>query len=152
MSQSDQIIIDGSDVILGRLASRVAKMLLEGKKVVVINSEKIVVSGEPKKLVQFYKNTILGVRTHYSHKWRPKRPRSPTRLFKRTVRGMLPKNKKKGEEALKRLRVYIGTPKEYVNKESIKPAGITSDKLGRKFTTLGIISEQLGWKVRSVGE
>jgi LSU ribosomal protein L13P len=40
----------------------------------------------------------------------PKYPKTPDRLFKRMVRGMLPKEKAMGREALKRLYVYIGTP------------------------------------------
>ncbi|MDP8002961.1 MAG: 50S ribosomal protein L13 [Caldisphaera sp.] len=146
----EEIVIDGSNTILGRLASNVAKILLEGKRVVVINSEKIVVSGEPSKLIQFYKDTILNVKSHYSHKWRPKRARSPTRLFKKTVAGMLPKNNKKGEDALKRLTVFVGIPNKYKNKQAIKLQEISADKLGRKYTTLNVIAEQLGWKVSMI--
>ena len=113
----DLVVIDGSGLILGRLASRVAKMLLEGKRVVVVNVEKVVVSGDPVMVVQAYKRTVLGVKSHYSHKWRPKRPRSPVRLFKAAVKGMLPKHNKRGREALKRLRVYIGVPEEYAKVE-----------------------------------
>ncbi|AFZ70313.1 ribosomal protein L13, archaeal/eukaryotic [Caldisphaera lagunensis DSM 15908] len=146
----EEIVIDGSNTILGRLASHVAKLLLEGKKVVVLNSEKIAVSGDPTKLIQFYKDTILNVKTHYSHKWRPKRARSPTRLFKKTVSGMLPKNNKKGEEALKRLIVYVGVPKEYKNKEAIKVQEASVEKLGGRYTTLQVIAENMGWKVNFV--
>ncbi|MCE4599363.1 MAG: uL13 family ribosomal protein, partial [Desulfurococcales archaeon] len=76
-----ELVVDGSGMILGRLASIVAKKLLEGYRIHVVNAEKIVVSGDPVKLKQFYKRTILGVKSHYSHRLRPKRPRSPTRLF-----------------------------------------------------------------------
>ena len=145
----EEIVIDGSNTILGRLASHVAKLLLEGNKVVILNSEKIAISGDPVKLIQFYKNTVLNVKTHFSHKWRPKRARSPSRLFKKTVSGMLPKNNKKGEEALKRLKVYVGVPKEYKNKQPIK-IQFTVDKLGGKFTTLQVIAENMGWKVKAV--
>ena len=146
----EEVVIDGSNAILGRLASHVAKLLLEGKKVVVLNSEKIAVSGDPTKLIQFYKDTVLNVKTHFSHKWRPKRARSPNRLFKKTVSGMLPKNNRKGEDALKRLIVYVGVPKEYKNKEAIKIPEVSIEKLGGKYTTLQVIAENMGWKVNVV--
>ncbi|MEM1873041.1 MAG: uL13 family ribosomal protein, partial [Acidilobaceae archaeon] len=71
-----EIYVDGSGMILGRLASIIAKRLLEGYRVYVVNVDKIVVSGRRAMVVDSYKRTVLGVRSHYSHKWRPKRPRS----------------------------------------------------------------------------
>ncbi len=59
---------------------------------------------------------------------------------------MLPKNNKKGEEALKRLVVYVGVPKEYKNKEAIKIQD-NIEKLGGRYTTLKVIAENMGWKV-----
>jgi len=140
------LVIDGSGHILGRLASFVAKRLLQGDKVVVLNVEKIVVSGDPTKVVQAYKRTILGVRSHYSHRLRPKRPRSPIRLFKSTVWGMLPKDNKRGREALRRLRAYVGVPKEFRNAETIKVPEASATRLGRSFVTLERIAKELGWR------
>ena len=140
------IIVDGSNHILGRLASFVAKRLLEGNKVIVLNVEKVVVSGDPTKVIQFYKRTILGVRSHYSHRLRPKRPRSPIRLFKTTVWGMMPKDNKRGREALKRLRAYIGVPKDYSKAKMIKVPEASASRLGRSFVTLERIAKELGWR------
>lgn len=42
---SDITVIDGKGHLLGRLASIVAKQLLAGKKVVVVRSEQILISG-----------------------------------------------------------------------------------------------------------
>ena len=44
------IIVDATNQILGRLSSIVAKKLLEGYKVIIVNAEKAVVSGEPKRV------------------------------------------------------------------------------------------------------
>ncbi len=140
------LVIDGSEHILGRLASFVAKKLLEGYKVVVTNADKIVVSGDPVRVVQSYKRTILGVRSHYSHRLRPKRPRSPIKLFKFAVKGMLPKENKRGREALKRLKVYVGVPKEFENVNMIKIPNASASRLGRSFVTLGRIAKELGWR------
>ncbi|MEB3861978.1 MAG: 50S ribosomal protein L13 [Desulfurococcales archaeon] len=141
-----EVVVDGSGQILGRLASIVAKKLLQGERVVVVNAEKIVVSGDPVKLKKFYKDTILGVKSHYSHRLRPKRPRSPVRLFKAAVKGMLPKNNKRGREALSRLRVYIGVPEEYQGKEMIRFKEADASRLSRGYIELGVIAKELGWR------
>ncbi|MEB2836343.1 MAG: 50S ribosomal protein L13 [Desulfurococcales archaeon] len=140
------IVVDGRGQILGRLASIVAKKLLEGKRVVVVNVQDVVVSGDPVMVVQSYKRTILGVRSHYSHRLRPKRPRSPIRLFKATVRGMLPKHNRRGREALKRLRAYIGVPKEYEGAEKVRFKEADASRLSRGYVTLGRIARELGWR------
>ena len=143
-----ELIVDGTGQILGGLASIVAKRLLEGEKVVVVNAEKIVVSGDPVKVKQFYKRTILGVKSHYSHRLRPKRPRSPIRLFKSTVRGMLPKENRRGREALSRLKVYIGVPDEYKDKDMIRFKDADASRLSRDYIELGTIARELGWRGR----
>lgn len=144
--QGDVVVIDGSGLVLGRLASRVAKMLLEGKRVVVVNVEKVVVSGDPVMVVQSYKRTVLGVKSHHAHKWRPKRPRSPVRLFKAAVKGMLPKHNKRGREALKRLRAYIGVPDEYANVEKLTLPEASASRLSRGYVTLARIAREMGWR------
>ncbi len=148
MSSTKEIIVDGTNMILGRLASKVAKLLLEGYRVHVVNVEKIVVSGRRNMVVQSYKRTVLGVKSHMSHKWRPKRPRSPIRLFKKTVWGMLPKNNR-GLEALRRLKAYIGVPEDLRGKEAIQFPEASASRLSRQGVTLAIIARELGW--RSVG-
>ncbi len=144
--QAREIYIDASGHILGRLASYVAKKLLEGYKVYVFNVEKIVVSGKKNMVVDSYKRTILGVRSHFSHKWRPKRPRSPVRIFKHAVRGMLPKHNKRGREALKRLKAYIGLPDEFKGKALTRIPQADSSRLSRWHVELAIIARELGWR------
>ncbi|MGC9071903.1 MAG: 50S ribosomal protein L13 [Acidilobus sp.] len=141
-----RLVINGEGAILGRMASYIAKKLLEGYKVTVVNVEKVAVSGDPIRLVQFYRDTVLGVKSHFSQRWRPKRPRSPQQLVRGTVRGMLPKGPK-GERALSGLRVYVGAPKEYAGKATKLPEEMSVAKLTKaKYATLGEIARQLGWK------
>ncbi len=142
----EEIVVDGAGQVLGRLASIVAKKLLDGERIVVVNAEKIVVSGDPVKLKRFYKDTVLGVKSHYSHRLRPKRPRSPVRLFKSAVKGMLPKNNKRGREALSRLKVYIGVPEEYSGREMVKFKEADASRLSRGYLELGVIARELGWR------
>ena len=145
-NEPKEVVVDGKGMILGRLASIVAKRLLQGQRIIVVNAEHIVVSGDPVKVIQAYKRTILGVKSHYSHRLRPKRPRNPIRLFKDTVWGMLPKDNKRGREALKRLKVYIGVPPEYEKREKIRFPEADSSKLSKSYVTLGRIAKELGWK------
>ncbi|MEB3846603.1 MAG: 50S ribosomal protein L13 [Desulfurococcales archaeon] len=141
-----EIVVDGSGQILGRLASIVAKKLLEGYRVTVVNVEKIVISGKPSEVVKSYKSTVLTVRSHHAHKWRPKRPRSPINIFKSSVKGMLPKNNKRGREALKRLKAYIGVPEEFKGKELVRFKEADASRLGRWYVELERVSRELGWK------
>lgn len=140
-----EVYIDGSGHILGRLASKVAKMLLSGKRVYVVNVENVVVSGNKTSLIYYYKRTILGMRTHMSHRWRPKRPRSPVRLFKAAVWGMLPKSNR-GIRALKLLKVYVGVPSELQGKNFIRIEEADSSRLGRGQVPLKVIARELGWR------
>lgn len=103
------VIIDGTNTILGRLASKIAKMLIQGNNVHLINAEKIIVSGSPKKIIDNYvqKRRLQHKGTpEYSPKW----PRFPDLMVRRVIRGMLPFKKAKGKTAFKRLKVYIGKP------------------------------------------
>lgn len=76
----------------------------------------------------------------------PKFPKEPDRIFRRTVRGMLPMKTSRGKEALKRLRVYKGVPKEFQGKEAE-----VLDKFKNKHISnvvpLYEISRELGSKV-----
>ena len=45
---ADVVVVDGKGHLLGRLASIVAKQLLQGKKIVIVRSEQILISGSCK--------------------------------------------------------------------------------------------------------
>jgi large subunit ribosomal protein L13 len=97
-------IYDGEGAILGRLGSLVAKDLLKGDEVDVLNCEKIIVSGDKKLFVdKILKKRRMGSGSSLKG---PKYPRSADRLVKRMIRGMLPWDRTKGRDAYKRLKVY----------------------------------------------
>lgn len=100
-----KIIYDGENVVFGRLASRVAKDLLKGDEVDLINCEKIIISGDKKLLAK----KILAKREMGSGGSikGPKYPRVADRLVKRMIRGMLPWDRMKGRDAYRRLRCYV---------------------------------------------
>ncbi len=148
MSGQKTLLIDASNQILGRLASIIAKKLLEGYRVIVVNAEKAVLSGEPKRVIMGYK-LLEEVRTlHNPYKGGIRRPKAPDRIFKRTVRGMLPIDKPRGRNAYKRLRVYIGVPPEFEGKEKefIRFKEADASRLKGKYITLFELSKHLGWR------
>jgi large subunit ribosomal protein L13 len=115
-------VVDGNNMIFGRLASQVAKKLMKGEEVQLINAEKIVIMGNPKDVSQRYL-TKRGIR----HKGTPERspvwPRIPHMLVKRMIRGMLPGKSSRGKTALSKLRVYTGNPKSLESNLKIENAG-----------------------------
>lgn len=141
-----EIVIDATNLILGRMASIVAKMLLMGYKVTIVNAEKAVVSGEPKMVIESYKLLFRVKTLRNPYRTGIRRPRTPERIIRYTIRGMLPKNCPKGKKALKNLRVYVGIPEEVKGKEikTIKEA--CAERLRGKYITLGELAKQLGWK------
>lgn len=102
-------VVDASGVIVGRLASYVAKRILTGEEIVVVNAEKAVISGRKGHVVDAFK-TRLGRRTLGSQTKAPKHPRRPEMYVRRVVRGMLPWKKPRGKMAYRRLEVYVGVP------------------------------------------
>lgn len=140
---SNIIIIDADGLILGRLASNVAKRLLKGENVIILNAEKAAISGKKQRIVQEAK-TFLEV----GHPRKgPNHPRRPDRIVSRTIRGMLPWRKPKGKEAYKRLRVYLGIPFEYENKAAHTILEASADKLKSPFITVSELAKEVGgWK------
>jgi len=137
-------IYDGAGQIAGRLATRIAKDLLNGEEVVVVNAEKIILSGKKEaKLKEFQARRARG-----DPKKGPFYPRYPDGIFRRMVRGMLPWHKPKGRKAFKRLKVYIGEPEEFKHKEKIKLKDADASKLKVKYVSLGEISVLLGAEKR----
>ncbi len=132
-------VIDGTNMILGRFASNIAKMLLNNEQIVVVNTEKILIVGNPKSIFYDFKK----LREIGDKRKGPYYPRTPHNIFKRAVRGMLPYQQPKGRKALKNLKVYIGVPDEYKNSNMEK---ISQKELTYKFITLDDISKRLGAK------
>lgn len=138
------VVIDATNLILGRLASVVASRLIQGEKVAVINAEKAVITGNKNSIISIYKSK-LQIRTHTDPSKGPFHYRRPDRIVKRTIRGMLPWKKPKGKAAYKRLRVYIGVP-EYLKQaqvQTIPHAHIK--KSDSAYITVESLSNEIGW-------
>ena len=92
ISSGGQIVIDGTDLIAGRLSSNVAKLLRKGNRVSIVNCDKIMISGKKLSIVGEYKE-FLKIASILHPKHGPFHPRRPDTIMKRMVRGMLPKEK-----------------------------------------------------------
>ncbi|MFX0097054.1 MAG: 50S ribosomal protein L13 [Candidatus Hodarchaeota archaeon] len=137
-------IVDASDLILGRLATTVAKRLLAGEKIMVINAEKAVISGNKRSILERYKQRF-GIRT-LTAPWRgPFHNRRPDRFVKRTIRGMLPHKTPRGKQAYKRLIVHIGVPDKIEDrlKETLPQASI--ERIKGRYIRVYDLTKELGW-------
>jgi large subunit ribosomal protein L13 len=133
-------LINAEGLVVGRLASNVAKQILNGEEVIIVNAEKALISGSRKAILTEYQG-----RRELTHARKgPHYPRMPDRILKRTVRGMIPYQTPRGRTAYKKLKVYIGVPKEYEKRKFHTIAG--SNKVPARFMTLGEVSQSLGAK------
>ncbi|MCP8307635.1 MAG: 50S ribosomal protein L13 [archaeon] len=145
MESTKIIVVDAEGHIAGRLSSYIAKSLLRGNKVIVVNAEKALLSGSKSSIINEYlKKLEIGSVINPRHG--PFHPRRPDTILTKMVRGMLPKRKAKGLEALKRLRVYVGIPDQYKSFEKTKFEDAIAKKPLSFYLTLGELSSRLGWK------
>ncbi len=140
-AKKNATVVDGEGLILGRMSSKVAKKLLNGEEVIIINAEKTVISGKKKsKIAEAHVFLEVGAPArgpfHY---------RRPDRIVLKTVRGMLPMKQPKGKRALANLRVFMGVPEELKNqKPEVLPDAQSLKLKGPQFT-LGELAVQIGW-------
>ena len=113
-----RIIIDGNGAVFGRICSFTAKKALEGNEVIIINSEKTIMTGNKKDTIAKYSS----VRKKGGHSQKgPKLSNVPHRILKRAIRGMLPDHRKgQGKETLKRIKCYDGMPEEFKEEKMMK--------------------------------
>ncbi|EGV63086.1 60S ribosomal protein L16A [Yamadazyma tenuis] len=146
------VVIDGKGHLLGRLASTVAKQLLNGQKVVVVRCEALNISGE------FFRNKLkyhdyLRKGTRYNKTHGPFHFRAPSRIFYKAIKGMIAHKTPRGKAALERLKVFEGIPPPYDKKKRVvvpQALRVLRLKPGRKYTTVGKLSSSVGWKYESV--
>lgn len=135
------VVIDARNCILGRVASQVAERALDGERIAVVNAEEAVITGGEEDVMSVYRE-----RTEVGSDRGPYYPQRPDRLFKRSVRGMLPYKTTRGREAFENVRMYIGNPYEDTDAEVLD--GTSLDRLSNiKFVSLGEVSENLGANV-----
>jgi large subunit ribosomal protein L13 len=100
--------INADGLILGRLATRVAKLALSGDIINIINCEKAVISGN-RKDIRARIDHLRDMGTPFKG---PFYPSKAERIVKRAIRGMLPYKQERGRMALKRVKCYDNQPVE----------------------------------------
>jgi large subunit ribosomal protein L13 len=142
--KNEHIVVDGTNLIAGRLSSHVAKLLLKGNRVSIVNCEEIMLSGTRSNIIKEYKDFLkIASIIHPDHG--PFHPRRPDTIMTRMIRGMLPRKKPSGITAHKRLRAYIGAPKQL---KSLKKIQFDKAKITRStanYTTMADLGRTIGW-------
>jgi len=121
-----KIIIDAENAVVGRMGSYAAKELLKGNEVVIVNSEKAIVSGNRDDIVEKLRKTRK--KGGYSMKG-PLISKLPDKLLKRKIRGMLPWKTARGKAVYRNLKCYVGNK----SNEKAKKLDI---QLPRKYITI----------------
>ena len=120
-AQKEWVVVDATDQVLGRLASKVAKLLRGkykpnftpnvdcGDNVVIVNADKIIITGKKmdEKVYLRYTGYPGGQREATPASILAK-PNGAEKLIRKVVKGMLPKNKL-GDRLITNLYIYEGT-------------------------------------------
>ncbi len=144
MSSEGPLYVDATDQIAGRLSSKVAKVLLTGRRVVIVNAEKALVSGSRTSVVNQWKER-LELSSKVNPIYGPIHPRRPDTIMKRMIRGMVPRKKPKGDVAMKRLRVFVGVPSGVDASKLTKFDDAAASRPIPVYVTMGDLSKSLGW-------
>ena len=143
-SEEGTLYVDATNQIAGRLSSRVAKLLLTGKRVIVVNSEKALISGSRNSVMNQWKER-LELSSHVNPIYGPIHPRRPDNILRRMIRGMVPRKKPKGVTAMKRLRVYVGVPADVKGEKLTKFDDAAATRPIPVYVTMMELSRNLGW-------
>jgi large subunit ribosomal protein L13 len=140
-------VINADGHILGRLASHVAKMLLLNERIIIVNAEKVIISGKKRKIIDHYKERS-NIHTHTNPIRGPFWPKRADNFVQRTIRGMLPWKKDRGRQAYKRLKVYEGVPEKLNLDESTFQtfSDASIDNLKGTYIEMSELSQEIGYK------
>ena len=103
--------VDASKLVAGRLSSKVAKSMINGETVIIVNAENAVMVGRREEIVAKFKKRVDAA-VHSNPHFGPKYERIPSRILKRMIKGMLPNKKTTAERIMKQLTIYNGVPKD----------------------------------------
>ncbi|MHA2366224.1 MAG: 50S ribosomal protein L13 [Candidatus Hodarchaeales archaeon] len=166
------IILNAENLILGRLATETAKILLgkvpnvtgmnsQGESVTVptkqddmvyiINADKAVITGNPKVTTKRYLQR-MNIKTKTNPRRGPFHPRQPETIVKRAVRGMLPWPKPTGKKAYSRLRIFVGTPEIAHPQDAIRFTHITADNLHCQRISVGEVARRISTYSKRIRE
>ena len=140
-AKTSTVVVNAEGLILGRMCSKIAKRLLNGEVIIIVNAEKIVISGKKKSKVAEAKQFLeVGAPERG-----PFHSRRPDRIVCKTVRGMVPWRQPKGKSAYKRLKVYMGVPQELKDRKMETVEQAQASKLKGPHFTLAELAVEVGW-------
>jgi len=133
----EKIIINAENTQMGRIGSYAAKQALLGNEIIVLNSEKAVISGNKvPSLTKYRTRRQMGGSSLKG----PKISKDTEKILKRCIRGMLPDHRTgRGKQAWKKIKCYNGIPAEYKEAKAIK----ITKKLPTKHITLKELKAKL---------
>ena len=128
-------IINGENAVLGRLASYAAKQALLGEEIVILNCEKVMITGSRQDIREKFeaKRRRIG-----SGQKGPKHSRLAHLIVKRAIRGMLSHRSGRGKEAFRRIKCFSGVPEEFKDAKKI----VGSKEKKAKFMHIDEITKQ----------
>jgi len=144
-------LIDATDKILGRLCSQIAKKILLGQYIVVINAKDAIISGNKRNIHEKYL-AKLKISTATNPRRGPFHERRPDTFMRRVIKQMLPRKKIRGKEALKRVHIYISDiPERFkIRYQKLIPTEISNAEKNRlfyynRYITLENLCVRIGW-------
>ena len=137
------IVIDATNLIIGRIGTVAAKAAIRGDTVRIVNCEKAMVTGTKTHVIAKYqRKRSMGIPAKG-----PFFPKMPDMFVKRTIRGMLPYKEAVGRKAYDRIKCYMGIPDEFKNNKLITIEGANISKMqNNNYGTVGTICKVLGAK------
>lgn len=134
-------IIDATNLVYGRLSAYVAKELLKGEEIVIVNAKNVAVTGSRDFVLQKFRERMdIG-----SVRKGPYYPRTSNQILRRSIGDMLPKKKTTGKEAFARCKVFSSVPREFSGAQFETVESVKNSKVSG-FVTLGEVAERLGGK------
>ncbi|MBI2144552.1 50S ribosomal protein L13 [Candidatus Woesearchaeota archaeon] len=139
------MIIDATNLILGRLATKAAKQALQGEDIVVVNCEKAVITGDKKQAFASYDERMQIGQVNQG----PYFQRRPDMFVRRAIRGMLPWRKPRGRMVFGRVNCHIGMPPQ-IKPEDAKTIPEADVKRIKKAShiTINELCKHIGYKTR----
>lgn len=138
-------IIDAKGLIIGRMASVVAKRLLAGEQIVIVNAGEAVFAGKKSSKLKDMQE-FLDIGGRWNPKYSPRHPRRPDNILRRVIRGMLPMDKAKGRQAFKQLKVHVLIPPELVASKTETIEVASARRLRCSYVSLGKIAKGIGYR------
>jgi len=134
--------IDAKDMIIGRMASQLAKKALNGEEINIVNCEEAVIVGSPDLVVLKYRTNM----NRGTPRSGPFVPKQPNMLLKRMIRGMFSYKRERGADAYKRVMCYMGVPENLKNEPltKIEKANVKETR-NVQYIKLKDLCKQLGW-------